>query len=94
MEDEDSRGRCVEAPGELLQAESIADMHEGGCRPLVGDQCPQGLVTDGKAPHDIEHQDVLRNRVVLKRSLTRTMKQTTQVSNTKDGKLNSQQCNS
>jgi hypothetical protein len=29
----------------------------------VRDQRPQGLVTAGKAPHNIEHQDVLRDRV-------------------------------
>jgi hypothetical protein len=29
----------------------------------VGDQCPQGLVAAGKALHDVEHQDVLRDRV-------------------------------
>jgi hypothetical protein len=43
----------VEAPGELLQGESIADLQEGGCRPLVGDQRPQGLVAAGKAPHHL-----------------------------------------
>jgi hypothetical protein len=30
---------------------------------LVGDQCSHGLVAAGEAPHDIEHQYVLRNRV-------------------------------
>jgi hypothetical protein len=53
----------VEAPGELLQGEDITDLQESRWRLLVRKQCPHGLVAAGKAPQDVEDQDVLRDRV-------------------------------
>jgi hypothetical protein len=53
----------VEAPGELLQGEGITDLQEGGCRLLVCEQRPHGLVAAGKVPQNVEDQDVLRDRV-------------------------------
>jgi hypothetical protein len=52
-----SRGRCVEAPGELLQCEGITDLQEGGCQLLVRKQRPHDLVAAGKAPQNVEDQD-------------------------------------
>jgi hypothetical protein len=53
----------VEALGELLQGEGITDLQEGGCRLLVREQRSHGLVVAGKAPQNVEDQDVLRDRV-------------------------------
>jgi hypothetical protein len=52
----------VVAPGELLQGKGITDLQEGGWRLLVSEQCPHGLVAAGKAPRNVEDQDVLRDR--------------------------------
>jgi hypothetical protein len=41
----------------------ITDLQEGGYRLLVRQQCPHGFVATGKAPQDVEEQDVLRDRV-------------------------------
>jgi hypothetical protein len=53
----------VEAPGELLQGEGITGLQEGGCRLLVRQQRPHGLVAAEEVPQDVEDQDVLRDRV-------------------------------
>jgi hypothetical protein len=50
------------APGELLQGKGITDLQEGGWRLLVREECPHGLVAAGKAPQNVEDQDVLRDR--------------------------------
>jgi hypothetical protein len=47
------RGRCVVAPGELLQGKGITDL-QGGWRLLVRQECPHGLVAAGKAPQNVE----------------------------------------
>jgi hypothetical protein len=52
----------VVAPGELLQGKGITDLQKGGWRLLVREECPHGLVAAGKAPQNIEDQDVLRDR--------------------------------
>jgi hypothetical protein len=54
----------VVAPGELLQGEGITDLQEGGWWLLVREQRPHGLVAAGKAPQNVEDQDVLRDREV------------------------------
>jgi hypothetical protein len=54
----------VEAPGELLQGEGITDLQEGGCRLLVRQQRTHSLVAAGKAPQNVEDQDVLWDRVL------------------------------
>jgi hypothetical protein len=51
----------VVAPGELLQGKGITDLHEGGWRLLVREECPQGLVAAGKAPQNVEDPNVLRD---------------------------------
>jgi hypothetical protein len=52
----------VVALGELLQGKGITNLQEGGWRLLVREECPHGLVAAGKAPQNIEDQDVLRDR--------------------------------
>jgi hypothetical protein len=52
----------VVAPGELLQGKGITDLQEGGWQLLVREQCPHSLVVVGKAPQNVEDQDVLRDR--------------------------------
>jgi hypothetical protein len=47
--------------GELLQGKGITDLQEGGWWLLVR-ECPHGLVAAGKAPQNVEDQDVLRDR--------------------------------
>jgi hypothetical protein len=52
----------VVAPGELLQGKGTTDLQEGGWWLLVREECPHGLVAAGKAPQNVEDQDVLRDR--------------------------------
>jgi hypothetical protein len=52
----------VVALGELLQGEGITDLQEGGWRVLVREQHSHNLVAAGKAPQNVEDQDVLRDR--------------------------------
>jgi hypothetical protein len=51
----------VVAPGELLQGKAITDLQEGGWRLLVREERPHGLVAAGKAPRNVEDQDVLQD---------------------------------
>jgi hypothetical protein len=51
----------VVAPGELLQGKGITDLQEGGWRLLVREECPHGFVAAGKAPQNVEDQDVLQD---------------------------------
>jgi hypothetical protein len=52
----------VVAPGELLQGKGITDLQEGGWRLLVHEECLHGFVAAGKAPQNVEDQDVLQDR--------------------------------
>jgi hypothetical protein len=55
----------VEAPGELLQGEVIADRQEGGEGLQVGDPCPYAVIVVVKTPQDIEHQDLVTKSISL-----------------------------
>jgi hypothetical protein len=52
----------VVAPSELLQGKGITDLQEDGWRLLVREECPHDLLAAGKAPQNVEDQDVLRDR--------------------------------